>query len=153
MKKKNNIPQVDIIDFMINGNDLNGICINDPIEKVVSLMGKPVEIVGDKKAGFFHYRNGLRFGYSGSEVDELAILFQEKGKYSYHTSNQFNDEIIISGVMQLHEFIFMLKSKEIKWECIKGRSMFALKLQINSKTYALFDLYTGYLDRISISRM
>jgi len=153
MKKKNNVPAVDIVDFMVNGSDLNSICINDPIAKVISLMGKPVEIVGDEKAGFFHYHNGLRYGYFGNEVNELAILFHETGKYSYRTSNQFNEEIIISGVMQLHEFIYMLKSKEIKWECIKGRSISGLTLQINNKTYVLFDLYNGYLDRISISRM
>jgi len=144
--------KVDLINFIINGTSLNGISLNDSLDKVIDVLGKPIEKIGDKKAGFLQYKKGLRYGYFGNEIDELAILFREWKKYSYPVKNNFNEEINISGKTQIHQFIYFLNSNEIKWKVVHEKNLDALIIEVNSTIYVFFDLYTGYLNKIFVAR-
>jgi len=146
--------KVDLVHFMINGTSLNGISLNDPVKKVIDTMGKPIETIGNKETGFFQYRNGLRYGYFENEIDELAILFRPQKKYWYSVKNDLNEEIIISGKTQIHQFIYMLKSTEVKFACVDEKNLDkdTLMLKVNGAVYVFFDLYTGYLEKIFVAR-
>ncbi|AYL97711.1 hypothetical protein [Mucilaginibacter celer] len=143
---------IDNIDFILTGESFAGIKLNDPLEKVFALLGDEEEKVGVERYGFLHFEQGIRIGYLDNTVDELSILFTPKAKFSYLVRNSLNEEIAINGKTQLHEFIYLLKTKRIKWRCIDDKNMSDLMLEMNGQVLACFDLYTGYLNKIFIGR-
>jgi hypothetical protein len=143
---------IDLFDFMTKGYSLCGVSLNDTIEKVQKLLGKPLEKIGDKTAGFLIYTEGVRYGYFENEIDELAILFNEKNKMKYNFINDMNEKVEVSNKTQIHQFIYLLNTKKITWKCVDEKNIGAFIIIINHATCIYFDLDTGRLMKIFISR-
>ena len=146
------IPAINIINFISTGSNLAGVELNDPLENALALLGPPTEKIGTDKYGFMLFEGGLRYGYFNDVVDELSILFYPEARYSYFVENNLNEQLSIDGKTQLHQFIYLLKTAAVKWRCIDDKNTLSLTIEMNSATFAYFDLHTGYLDKIFIAR-
>jgi len=141
---------INILDFLRNANNLNGVHLNDSVDKVFELRGDPLEIIGDKACGFLHYGNGIRFGYFGTEIDELAIIFYGGKSITYIVDCEHIR--IINEKSTINEILLFLNFSNIEWKSNDEKNVNVFSVKLNNNIYILFDLLTGRLTKISISR-
>lgn len=144
--------KTDILEFLTTGNHLQGIRLNDPVDKLFEKLGTPKEQVGTTQFGFFHYKQGLRFGYFDKVINELVILFRSKKSPNFAIKNPFNEILIISGETKIHEFIYLLNTMQIGWKCPDQKDLSGFIMVINDEVVVFFDLDSGNLTRIFVGR-
>ncbi|WP_113635888.1 hypothetical protein [Nubsella zeaxanthinifaciens] len=142
---------IKFFEFLKTGNNLNGVILNDPKDKISELLGEPIELIGDRECGFFQYKNGVRIGYFGNEIDELAISFVGRGDIFY--SVKLDNTYEITNHTQIHEFIFFLNNNNLSWKSFDEKSKMAFSIILKSGVYVVFDLETGCLYKIGKSRL
>jgi len=146
------ITDIDFMQFLTQGDSLRGISLNDSVGKLYGLLGQPIEIVGDKKAGFLHFK-GLRYWYVEDEIAEMAIIFYNEDDLKFSIVNELNEEFTISNLMFLHEFMYFLSSIPINWECRGSKYQNGCTLIVKKKIYIEFDLETGFLRKVYVARL
>ena len=141
---------INILDFFKNGGHLNEVHLNDSIEKVTQICGNPIEKIGDKECGFLHYSNGVRFGYFNNEIDELAIVFFGNTSIKYDIN--CDHLTVINEKSTINEIIYLLNASNIVWKGNDEKNINVFSIKLNNNIYILFDLLTGFLTKISLSR-
>lgn len=144
--------EMDFMEFLTQGDNLLGVSLNDRVSKLHELLGKPLEIVGNKKAGFFHYK-GLRYGYFEDKIDEIAVVFYNEDDLKFNVTNEFQEDFELSNRTFLHRFMYFLSSVQIGWECRGFKYQNGCTLVTKKKVHIEFDLETGFLHKIYVSRI
>ncbi len=146
-----------MIDFLKNGNILNGVKMGISVDHLYSILGEPNEIIGDKDYGYLYYEE-FRYGYDPSGfICEMSIEFNRfKKKYRLKNlkSNRYgvdlNESFSIGSKTKIHKFIRLLNYLQLKWESNSDSDKDHLVIKIKSGPYIVFDLKNGNPFRISV---
>jgi hypothetical protein len=137
----------DVLAFIKDG-EIKGIRNGMPINYVIEKLGQPDDIIGDVNAGYLMF-GSVRVGYLKDVVNELAILFEGKDIAYKTDAGELYDSIQVSGHTQIHEFIALLNSRKILWDCYDKSNLDYFIIRSEIKVAIVFDLYDGSLFMIS----
>ncbi len=141
----------EFLQFLKNGEKLLGIELDQSCESLFSLLGRPLNTVGDKKAGFYQYQHGLRFGYFTHRVDELGVIFYGNNGIKIPIDVEMEDEIFITEDTTINTFIRILNYAKIEWCSCDEKNLDIFCIKTEGNVYVLFDLDTGKISKVSLS--
>lgn len=109
------IETADLIEFLRKGERLCGISIGMKKQEVIEKFGSQLYVYGDKQVGYMELPKGIRFGYFGNFIDEMAILNEgEDAVYSILVENA-GKKISIGPETTIAEAKELLNYSGIKW--------------------------------------
>jgi hypothetical protein len=138
----------DVFSFITTGI-LKGISIGMPVSSVINTLGQPNDYTGDDKVGYLFY-GIISFGYTNNTIYGMAIyFFQDRTIKVTIEENDFGETSQIHGNTLIHEFVYMLNSRNLLWKCCNTKSLDYFTIQTNKGIGMIFDLNDGSLNRIS----
>ena len=143
-----------IIHFLKNGiSSVFYINLNDSINTLKEVYGEPINIVGTKDNGHYHYSNGVRFSYKNDKINEIDIkmMYDESINFILDKKIPLLEIDSVNINTPIHAFIFILNEFNILWRSYneKNKSVFALLTE--GGVCVVFDLETGELVKIVIN--
>lgn len=115
-------------------------------DEIYQVYGEPIEVVGDNNYGYYLYPKGLQFGYFGTRIDEVALIFKFCQDEFYSVLNiLLKETLVINKNTKIHELIKFMNYEKIKWESIDNHSIGAFSLRTEGNVIVMFDLETGEL--------
>jgi hypothetical protein len=142
----------DLILFMKTGQSLCDVKIGHKKAEVISRFGTRLEQYGEKNYGYFELPKGIRFGYFGDEIDELAVLNKREDAVFELPVPDLHETFSISPKTTICEAIKFLNWSSVKWSVIDTANKFNLTLLTQGKVGLIFDLEDGELMIISTTR-
>ncbi|WP_315814163.1 hypothetical protein [Paraflavitalea speifideaquila] len=138
----------DILNFL-NTGVIHGINIGMSVASVKDTLGIPNENTGDENIGYLFY-GILSLGYYKNTIDGIAInFFKDKTINVLIDENDFGESAVINGNTQIHEFIYLLNSRTLLWECSNTKELDYFTIRSKKGVGVIFDLYDGRLNRLS----
>jgi hypothetical protein len=145
-----------MIEFLKGGKTLNGINMGMKISDLYSILGEPSNVSGEKNYGYVHY-GAYRYGFTDDTINEMAIEFKFVKKtfefknleYKKHGISLFED-FKIKPKSKIHQIINLLNHLQLNWKSKNGIDKDSFILKIENGPFAVFDLYDGTIDKITI---
>ena len=145
-----------MIEFLKGGKTLNGITMGMKISDLYSILGEPSIVSGEKNFGYVHY-GAYRYGFTDDIINEMAIEFKflkkpfefknlEYKKYNISLFEDFN----IKPKSKIHEIINFINHLRLNWKSQNGIDKDCMTIKIENGPFAVFDLYDGTIDKITI---
>lgn len=142
----------DLISFLKTGQSLCDIKIGHKKADVISRFGEKLDHYGEKNYGYLELPKGIRFGYLGDEIDELAVLNKrEDAVFELHVPD-LDETFTIGTKTTIHEAIKFLNCSSVAWSAVDTANKFSLTLFTEGQVGLTFDLEEGELMKISTAR-
>ena len=142
----------DLISFLKTGRSLCDIKIGHKKADVISRFGTRIDQYGEKDYGYLELPKGIRFGYCGYEIDELAVLNKrEDAVYELYVPD-LHETFTIGPKTTINEAIKFLNWSSIIWSIVDTANKFSLTLITQGQVGLVFDLEDGELMKISTAR-
>jgi hypothetical protein len=139
----------DLITFLKTGHSLCGIAIGHRKSDVIAKFGEKLNQYGEQEIGYLELPKGVRLGYSGDEIDELAVLNKrEDANFAFYVAD-LCETFTIGPKTTIHEAIKFLNWSCVKWSVVDTANKFSLTLVTQGLVGLIFDLEDGELMKLS----
>jgi len=142
----------DLVTFLKTGLSLCGIEIGHRKADVISTFGENLIQYGEKDYGYLELPKGIRLGYRGDEIDELAVLNKREDAIFELNVTDLHETFTISPKTTIHEAIKFLNWSAVRWSVVDTANEFSLTLLTEGHVGLIFDLTDGELMKISTAR-
>ncbi len=145
-----------MIEFLKGGKTLNGITMGMKISDLYSILGEPSNISREKDFGYVYY-DAYRYGFTDEIIDEMSIEFKflkktlEFKNLEYKKNNiSLFEDFKIKPKSKIHEIINFINHLQLNWNSKNGIDKDCLTIKIENGPFAVFDLFDGTIDKITI---
>lgn len=142
----------DLISFLKTGESLCDIKIGHKKADVISRFGEKLDQYGEKDYGYLELPKGIRFGFWGDEIDELAVLNKrEDALFELHVPD-LHETFTLGPKTTIHEAIKFLNWSKVIWSVVDTANIFSLTIFTQGQVGLVFDLEDGELMIISTAK-
>jgi len=142
----------DLISFLRTGQSLCDIKIGHKKADVISKFGSKLDQYGKKEYGYLELPKGIRFGYFGEELDELAVLNKREDAVFELSVPDLHETFTIGPKTTVHEAIKFLNWSSVIWSAVDTANKFSLTILTQGQVSLIFDLEDGELMKISTAK-
>jgi hypothetical protein len=139
----------DLISFLQKGQSLCDIQIGQTRQEIVSKFGRFAIHYGDNNVGYYELPKGIRVGYTGNIVDELAILNKREDAVFKLYVTDLLETFVIGPTTTIQEAVKFLNWSGTGWSITDTTNKFNLTIMTNANVGLTFDLEDGELMIIS----
>lgn len=142
----------DLILFLRTGQTLCDIKIGHKKADLIAKFVDKLEQYGEKDYGYLELPKGIRFGYRGDQIDELAVLTKRDDAVFELDVPELHETFTVGSKTTIQEAVKFLNWSSIAWSVVEPANKFNLNLLTEGNVVLVFDLEDGELMLISTAR-
>jgi hypothetical protein len=142
----------EILDFLRSGNGLCGVQLDAPVAAMLERLGKPHRHAGNEEfGGYYEYNGGIRFGYLGGQIIEMAVLLRYREGVHLPVSvpgtrTQSALTMVITEHTRMHTCLRLLQYAGLPWQAEPNADVDRLYVKVgDAGASIIFDLDDGHI--------